>query len=710
MTAAKGKAKHKVNSKAKGKGTSDSLGKSVGRDNDKDRDRDKDRGRDKGKAEGKGDGRGKSDRRGGAAGGRGPGTVAELVQAQWGDHRVGAQCGERVLTHHELAGGAAARAALLGELLPRGAEPHIGVLLDNILEYPLWLSAAALAGAAVVGINPTRRGPELMRDIRHTECGLLITERRYLPLLAGPERGLGVPSCPLGVPPRALGVPPRPVGVPSRPLGAPSRGLGILASEQVLIVDDPAYEELLRPYEGVSPADPLSVAGPRGAAPAPGPGTRMLLYFTSGSTGAPKAALCTQGRLAAAGRSLVDFLGVRRDDVHYLCMPMFHGNAVIAGWAPALAGGAGIALRRRFSASAFLPDVRRYGATYFTYVGRAVQYLLATPPAPDDRDHPLRTGFGTEAGAVDVARFAERFGVRLIEGYGSSEGGAAIQRTPDTPPGAIGRPAPGDDLAVVDPGTGAELPRARLDAAGRLLNGEEAIGELVNRGRSSFEGYWRNPEATAERTRGRSTGGRVGAGWYWTGDLFFRDTEGFFHFAGRTDDRLRVDSENLAAAMIENILARYAPATGVAVYAVPDPVAGDQVMAALALRDGAGFDPEDFAAFLAAQPDLGTKMAPRFVRTVAALPVTATNKVHRVALRRAGFRCTDPVWWRPMGEGRAGTGHLGPAENLGPAESLGHLGRLERLGHLGYRRFTAEERDALLDVYREHDRLVLLER
>ncbi|MFG3120064.1 AMP-binding protein [Streptomyces sp. NPDC048197] len=639
MTAAKGKAKGKAKGEGKSKGTS------------------------KGTSAGKGDGASGRRRRAeggrggpggpGGRGGCGVGTVADLVQGQWGDHRVGVQCGGRTLTHHELAGGAAARAALLGDLLPRGAEPHIGVLLDNVLEYPLWLSAAALAGAAVAGINPTRRGPELMRDVRHTDCALLVTERAYVPMLAGLD-------------------------------------LGIPFSDRVLIVDDPAYEELLHPYEGASPMETLAVAGRRGVEP----GTRMLLYFTSGSTGAPKAALCTQGRLAAAGRSLVGFLGVRPDDVHYLCMPMFHGNAVIAGWAPALAGGAGIALRRRFSASAFLPDVRRHRATYFTYVGRAVQYLLATPPAPDDRDHPLRTGFGTEAGAVDIARFAERFGVRLIEGYGSSEGGAAIQRTPDTPPGAIGRPAPGDDLAVVDPETGAELPRARLDAAGRLLNGEEAIGELVNRGRSSFEGYWRNPEATADRIRGRSTGGRVGAGWYWTGDFFFRDTEGFFHFAGRTDDRLRVDSENLAAAMIENILARYAPATGVAVYAVPDPVAGDQVMAALSLREGTGLDREDFAAFLAAQPDLGTKMAPRFVRTVAALPVTATNKVHRVALRRAGFRCPDPVWWRPMGRSARGEGATGPGD----------------LGHLEYRRFTAEDRAALLDVYREHDRLALLER
>lgn len=102
--------------------------------------------------------------------------------------------------------------------------------------------------------------------------------------------------------------------------------------------------------------------------------------------------------------------------------------------------------------------------------------------------------------------------------------------------------------------------------------------------------------------------------------------------------------------MIEGILARYRGALSVAVYAVPDPVAGDRVMAAMALDDAGSFDPDVFAAFLAAQPDLGTKMGPRFVRVVEVMPVTATNKIHRVGLRREGFRCADPVWWRPPEE------------------------------------------------------------
>ncbi|MDX6761414.1 AMP-binding protein [Streptomyces sp. F8] len=528
-----------------------------------------------------------------------PETVAELIARQWGDHRPGLmhQDTERhVLTHHRTAQEAAARAALLVDLMPAEAEPHLGVLLDNTPEFPFWLGAAALAGAAVAGINPTRRGPELARDILHTDCRLLITEPAHLPLL----RGLDLPGV------------------------------------RVLVTGSEEYGALLAPYAAAKPGE--------AALRAPGPDSRLLLYFTSGSTGAPKAALCSQGRLAAAGASLARRFSVGPDDVHYVCMPLFHGNAVIADWLPALAGGAAVALRRRFSASAFLDDVQRYGATYFTYVGRAIQYLLATEPRPDDRAHRLRLGFGTEAGAVDAARFATRFGVPLVEGYGATEGGASVQHTPDTPPGALGRAGAGDDLAVIDPETGAECPPAVLDEDGRLLNGSAAIGELVNRGRSLFEGYWRNPDAEAARTRD---------GWYWTGDLFFRDAAGFLYFAGRTDDRLRVDSENLAAAVIENILARWPDAAAVAVYGVPDEVAGDQVMAALSLRDGAVFSPDAFEAFLARQPDLGTKMAPRYVRVVPEMPVTATNKVHRVALRRAGFRCEDPVWHRSPAGGYA---------------------------------------------------------
>ena len=292
----------------------------------------------------------------------------------------------------------------------------------------------------------------------------------------------------------------------------------------------------------------------------------------------------------------------------------------------------------RFSASGFLPDVRAAGATYFNYVGKPLSYILATPEQPDDADNPLVRAFGNEGTTEDVARFAERFDVAVTDSYGSTEGGATVQRTPDTPPGALGRAPEG--TVVLEPATGAECPRARFDGQGRLLNAEEAIGELVSKaGGAGFEGYWRNRDAETARLR---------EGWYWTGDLAYRDDAGFFYFAGRDHDWLRVDGENFASAPIERILQRHPDVVLASVYAVPDPVVGDQVMAAVQLRPGLEtLDAEELVEFLAAEGDLGTKWSPRFVRMSDALPATATNKVLKRSLRAERWNCAEPVLWQP---------------------------------------------------------------
>jgi fatty-acyl-CoA synthase len=199
-------------------------------------------------------------------------------------------------------------------------------------------------------------------------------------------------------------------------------------------------------------------------------------------------------------------------------MPLFHSNALFTAWAPSLVAGAAVALRRTFSASGFLPDVRRFGATYFNYVGKPLAYILATPERPDDADNPLVRGYGNEGAEADIARFGARFGCRLTDGYGQTETGASIMRVPGMPSGALGLGAP--TIRVMDAHTGAECPRAEFDALGRLLNAEAAIGEIVNGTRGTFEGYWNNPEADDERLRD---------GAYWTGDLAYRDAEGYFY-------------------------------------------------------------------------------------------------------------------------------------------------------------------------------------
>jgi fatty-acyl-CoA synthase len=236
-----------------------------------------------------------------------------------------------------------------------------------------------------------------------------------------------------------------------------------------------------------------------------------------------------------------------------------------------------------------------------------------------------------------VQRFSERYGCTVYEGYGLSEGVFRINRTPDTPPGSLGLPAGGLDVRILDESTGEERPRATFDSTGRLLD-PAAVGQIVAVGLAhTFEGYYKNSDAMAERVRGAD---------FWSGDLGYRDAAGFFYFAGRSSDWLRVDSENFAAAQVERILLRFPPAASAPVFAVPDPATGDRVMCALELTPGESFDPVAFGAFLAAQPDLGAKWWPSFVRIVDAVPLTGSNKVDKAPLRRAAWSTTDPMYAR----------------------------------------------------------------
>jgi fatty-acyl-CoA synthase len=516
-------------------------------------------------------------------------TASDLVRLRADDDRRGLLFEGREWTWREVVAGAAARAATF-EQLRRPGPFHIGVLLENTPEYLTCLMAAALAGATIVGINPTRRGAELATDIRHSDCQLIVTDSTQSHHLDGID-----PRAELGI-----------------------DGVRILEADSL------DYAAMVAAREGA----PL----PRHR---PEPEDLYLLIFTSGSTGAPKAVRFTQGR-AAKSAVRVPFSA---DDVLYSAMPLFHGNALNSIVFPAWYTGATIALRRRFSASSFLPDVREVGATFTSTVGRAIAHIVATDPTTHDRDHRLKYVLGPESSEADKATFTERFGVPLFEGYGSSENAIILQPAPSSKRNALGIANERDDVVVLDPETSEERPRARFDEQGSLVNGDEAIGEMVGRNvLANFEGYYNNPEAEAERGRG---------GWYWSGDLAYRDDDGVFYFAGRVGDWLRVDSENFAAAPVERVLSRFGPSRGVAVYPVPDSRTGDQVMAAIELRAGAEFDPDEFVAFLESQLDLGTKWAPRYVRIVDALPLTGTNKLNKQPLRASRWDTTDPLWHRP---------------------------------------------------------------
>jgi fatty-acyl-CoA synthase len=518
-----------------------------------------------------------------------PATFAELVLSRADDDTDGLLYEDQRWSWREVVAEARLRAQLF-EQLRRPGPFHVGVLLENVPEFVFVLLGAGLAGAAVVGINPTRRGAELARDINHTDCQLIITDASMRPLLE---------NIPLD-----------------------------LAPDRILDVDAPAWAAAL------SVAADAVANGKRGLLGGPDPEALFALLFTSGSTGAPKAVRMTQGRAARAVPTAL----FADTDVLYCAMPLYHGNALNANLFYALRSGATIALRRRFSASGFLPDARRYGVTFFNTVGRALNHILSTPETADDRNHSIKYVLGPETAPADVRAFRKRFGPPVIEGYGSSENAIILIPDPALPKGSLGRPLAGIDVVILDPVTAEEKPRARYDEHGKLLNAGEAIGELVSRNAASrFEGYYNNPEADAERTRN---------GWYWSGDLGYRDEADVFWFAGRNADWIRVDGENFAAAPIERILARFPGADGVAVYAVPDSRTGDQVMVAMEMLAGAAFDPDAFATFLTEQRDLGTKWAPRYVRIVGALPVGATNKIDKRPLRAQRWETTDPLYWR----------------------------------------------------------------
>ena len=523
-----------------------------------------------------------------------PPTVADLLLARAEDDRPGLWFEGRTWSWREVIADSGTRAQLALDLQLSGRPFHIGVLLENVPEYVLWMGGAALAGATVVGINPTRRGEELARDIRHSDCQLIVTDAGQGELLEGLD--LGLPE------------------------------------DRVLYVDAEPYLSMIREREG-RPIPDVPAAHDRS--------TLAFLVFTSGSTGAPKAVMWSTGSVGSAGVGVSKMYAITADDVNFNAMPLFHGNALKACWAPALAAGATFALQQRFSASRWLDDVRASNASYFTYVGRALSYILAQPRRPEEKDHRLRTGFGTEASMPDREEFLERFGVDVVESYGSSENGISIQRAPGMPPNALGLAPPGADVLVLDPDTGQECPRAELGDNGRLLNAAEAIGELASRtGPAAFEGYYKNAEASQNR---------VHDGIFWSGDLGYRDRDGYFYFAGRGGDKIRVDSENFAAAPIERILDRIPGIAAATVYPVPDPRTGDQVMATIVMAPGVEFEPKAFAEALLADPDLGTKWAPRFVRVVPDLPLTATSKVDRGRLRRERWDGAGAIWWRAPG-------------------------------------------------------------
>jgi crotonobetaine/carnitine-CoA ligase len=392
-------------------------------------------------------------------------------------------------------------------------------------------------------------------------------------------------------------------------------------TQPAAVVAEPELAHLL-------PGEPWTFGGslpPPGDAVAPaevGPGDPAAILMTSGTTGPSKGVVCPHAQwywwAALTGR----VLGIGEGSVLYTNLPLFHTNALNAFCQALLAGGEYV-LGPKFSASRFWSRLGDADATVTYLLGAMVSILLRRPPTEDDRMHRVQVALAPGTPAELHAPFLERFGVRLIDAWGSTETNIVISNTiADNRPGTLGRPLAEFEARVVD------------DDDEPLADG--AAGELVLRPREAFSfagGYFRKPEETLYAWRNL---------WFHTGDLVVRDVDGTFRFVDRLKDMIRRRGENVSSYEVEQALLAHPDVAAAAVFPVPSDLGDDDVMAALVAREGARIDPPELVRFL--EPRLAFFAVPRYVELVAELPLTESGKMAKYRLRERGV--TADTWDR----------------------------------------------------------------
>ncbi|ADB52299.1 ATP-dependent acyl-CoA ligase [Conexibacter woesei] len=411
-------------------------------------------------------------------------------------------------------------------------------------------------------------------------------------------------------------------------------GARVLALDSALVellepLDPPPALEAVWALDGVPAAVPAGYAvlgPPAAAAPLPaagaGPGDTAAILYTSGTTGPSKGVQCPQAQFYWWGVLMGEMLEIGEDDVLYTNLPLFHTNALNA-FVQALVAGATYHLGPRFSASRFWPRVAEAEATVTYLLGAMVNILVSRPPSAEDRAHAVRVALAPATPVAIFDAFGERFGVQLAEAYGSTETNAPIgvswreQRA-----GWMGRVRSGFHARVVDEHDD-EVP-------------DGVAGELVLRHDPPYAfatGYFAMPEKTVEAWQNL---------WFHTGDRVLRDEDGWLRFMDRLKDAIRRRGENISAFEVEQVLLAHPSVSAVAVFPVASELAEDEVAAALVLEDGTTADFE--ALVRHCEPRLAYFAIPRYLRVVAALPLTTNGKVRKAVLREEGI--TGDSWDR----------------------------------------------------------------
>lgn len=379
----------------------------------------------------------------------------------------------------------------------------------------------------------------------------------------------------------------------------------------------------------------------------------MLLIFTSGTTGLPKAARYSHMRWMSSGDVMEVTLDARPEDVFYCCLPLYHGAAATSVTSTALKVGASIVVRRKFSASAFWQDVHDYRITVFQYIGEICRYLLNRPPQPDERQHSLRCMLGAGLSPETWQRWVERFGdIRIFEGWGSTEANCAIINI-DNRMGSCGRVPFWDKTNVRLIRYDNEMGTHPRDERGFCIPcqpGEvgEAIAFIVDHpeiGGGRFEGYT-CPKATESKVlRGVFQDGDA---WWSSGDLLRYDEDGYCYFVDRIGDTFRWKSENVSTQEVADALGDFPGLELINVYGVKVPGhEGRAGMAAVLMQPGQVFNPKAF--FELTVTRLPRYASPVFVRVCASADMTSTFKLRKIDLQRQGYdplQFEDPLYIR----------------------------------------------------------------
>ncbi len=352
--------------------------------------------------------------------------------------------------------------------------------------------------------------------------------------------------------------------------------------------------------------------------PAPDPGHVVAIMYTSGTTGPPKGVMLSDSMYQAAGRTAALVADVRPGDTLFLWEPFYH-IAGVQAVTLCLQRVVSCALVERFSASIFWDQVRRHGATQIHYLGGVLGVLMKQPERPDDAENPARIAWGAAASAEMWPRFEQRFGVRIHECYGLTEGASFTTINLAGRVGSIGTPVDHFEVRIVDDDD-RPLPTGRT---GEIIQREGEPGLLM-------KGYFKNPEGTGAALRD---------GWLRTGDLGYRDAEGFYYFAGRKKDRIRRRGENVSAWEVERAVNACPGVEESAVIGVPSELGEDDIKVFVRPAAAGEVDPLDLIRWC--EERLAYFQVPRYVAFVEEFPKTPSERIRKEELPRSVEGCWD---------------------------------------------------------------------